>query len=474
MKLDLSKSIPLEEDENSTKLDLSKSIPLDVSKSLYKEESPLSPVFAGIRKFGQSASAGLTEPAAAGVSALIDKGLQATGKLPERSLKDSYNEYRNNQANSLRKQQENNPISSTIGEIGGLVAPGSLFGKAYEGAGKAVEYGAPLLEKIPEKLGAQALTKAALKGSLANVAYQGVNPDSTTSPLANAAYGAGGEILGEGLQSAGNSLLKVPSKIMNRAIGMTSKEIQKGKDIGQELVNRGLFGTKKGLLNKAQEGLDLNEEKLQGLLKNSGPINKDTIINELNNLKSEYSSRPLSKPEVGTVESLLSELNEPQYQNLTASDANVLKRKLYNQIGDRAYMQDVVPAKKETLQAMARGLKKSIEEVSPQTSGINNELSIYGRLKNKMTEAQAKSEAKSPFTVKRILGDMLASTAGTAAGGPIGGAAAAIGSEVARSTPGQTSSAVFMNYLLNFLKKSQAEKLALPAAVSASQRGNVL
>lgn len=159
-----------------------------------------------VRNFTNMASAGLQEPIAAGLSAGIAYPMDTQG----RSLGDLYHGFRAHQANQLGQIQSENPVQSTIGEIAGAVAPGSLFSRAFNNAGKLVGIGSDVLPA--SAAGASLLNplaklgKIAAQGALSNVAFQGLNPESGIyqhGGLQNAAtQGAEGNLLGNAVGTA--------------------------------------------------------------------------------------------------------------------------------------------------------------------------------------------------------------------------------------------------------------------------------
>src|SRR3990167_8210425 len=93
-------------------------------------------VFNFLRKFVQSATAGLPEPAAAGLSALGEKNAEMLGQFPEgsdRPIGEAYEDYRGQGRESLSGFEAEHPIASGAATLAGLVPPGGSLGRLYRG-----------------------------------------------------------------------------------------------------------------------------------------------------------------------------------------------------------------------------------------------------------------------------------------------------------------------------------------------------
>lgn len=101
---------------------------------------------------------------------------------------------------------------------------------------------------------------------------------------------------------------------------------------------------------------------------------------------------PGSKDAALKVEELLADVPE----SMTLSQANVVKRNLYERLRDVAYKLDPsLSDKKEAMKTLARGLKTEIEINSdnPQLiQSLNKRLSIYGRLEDRVVDIIARND----------------------------------------------------------------------------------
>lgn len=354
-----------------------------------------------------------------------------------------------------RKIGEDIEARSPIASAGGRIVGSIPQYAAGTGALSGVKSGVPILNLLL-KLG---------KGGAVNAAIgqggRGFEVDPSKVAV-DAALGAGGEGLSSGVSAVANKLSTIPRKLMNKAIGTTSKQAEKGKDVGQELVDRGVYGTREGLLSKAQAGLNKSETQLQDLLtksvKNSKPIDKNIILKELEAVKTEY-AKPGWESFSKHADELIQEVKKsPEFKKMTASEANVIKRFIYQKLGDTAYLADKLPGFKESQKAFARGLKNAIEDVMPQTKGINEELRIYGTLNKAMKKLLSKGETPQRMgTALHLAGTLGGAGAGFGVGGPVGAGVGALASEAARTTLGKSGTAQFVNFISKLLGRN-AEK----------------
>lgn len=451
-------------------------VPLDgAKKDLKPTESP------GIlgtlgRKFTQSATAGISEPLAAAGSAAIEDFLPNEAQKQTnkgKGFKSIYKEIRDQQKQSLAAQEDANPVASTLGSIAGMVAPGTAFTGLNKVAGKILPSAAEGLSKanyIPE------LLKGAARGAGTVAAYEGINPDQDISG-ADVAVGGIAEpltqLVSAGISKAAEKGKDGARKLMNKALGTNVRELKADKDIGQEALDRGLWGTNKSLLKKASGALDTNEEALQSALASkTTPINNQTIVDQLESLKSDLASGELNDTHIQTIDDLIDKVKtDSKYQDLTPSDANKIKRSIYRQVSDPGFLKDNPSEKLKILKTQGRGLKQAIEEVAPEVTPINKELGFYGNLKGKMLTKLAKDEAKQGFPLGRIAKDAVAGNLGLLFGGPLGAGLATGASELAGTTLGKSASAQALNKLAKFLAEHPNQaKYLLPTSVGISQQ----
>lgn len=143
------------------------------------------------------------------------------------------------------------------------------------------------------------------------------------------------------------------------------------------------------------------EKSLQAILKDKPfPARASSAIDEVTELlaKPEYQAAGEGSARKG-IQGVLDDFvakfktgGEFAQRPMSLSDANIEKRGLYK-AAKKAY--DVVgsemaPSRKEAQKALARGLRKSIEEAEPAVKPLNKELGLYGQLDNLMDDKIAK------------------------------------------------------------------------------------
>jgi len=149
-----------------------------------------------LRSFTKGATAGLSEPVAAGLSSLILKGMGE-----DASVKDVYSDVAGNQREDLERMAAENPWQTAGGEIAGLAAPGGVFGRLFGAAGKAAPKLATEGAPLAQRLGAKAL-EAGTRGGLANLGYgavkeassEALGQDEKWNPAMDFGLGAAGDI----------------------------------------------------------------------------------------------------------------------------------------------------------------------------------------------------------------------------------------------------------------------------------------
>lgn len=430
------------------------------------------PIWSGYRHFLRSSTTGLSEPVAAGLSALTEKGINAFNTvpemageepmLPERSLGEAYDYYRNKQREDLARMSEQNPISSGIGEIAGVMAPGGVYSQLSKGVKAAVPAfaeGASI---------AKNLLKAIPRGGFTALGYEQLNPDAERTPEAMGrqfASGGLGEAIGPALQGIGKGLKSGGSKVINKLLKSRDleEELAKGKNLGQEMISKKDIGTINSLEKKSKVGLQENEDKLQKMLKEhpnaNEPIDKGIVKEELESLKNNFmevhedgGSEVISgyEKQVRGIDRKLKELDSKK--EIPAKIANETKRKIYAE-ESKAYLKKDPSFNDELQMAYAKGLKRAIEDKIPDVSGINQELSYYGRLNKAMRRSKMKSETQglsSPISWRDLA---LGGATGYGTGNPFLGGLVTVGGSALNTMPGATAAGVGMDWLGRALER---------------------
>lgn len=379
----------------------------------------------------------------------LGETITGTKPLPEGNFLDNLKANLAIEKEVANQRRERSPVASKVGDIGGDIA-------AYATGTKLLK-SAPLIgevvggSKIPELLkllGRGGFTQSTI-GQLRG-------KDTSTIPL-DFALGAGGELIGAGVNKIGDLLKSTAPKLMNSVLKTPLKDLKQGKDIGKELVERGMFGTEKGLLNKAEEGLTSNEGTLQKLLTGSNKnIDKNVVVKELKGLKNFYEQVPGRTAEVEAINSKIADFNK--MGDITPSKANEIKRAIYD-LRQKSYGKDIVPIQADTEKTMARGLKKAVEGVVPESKNLNKELQFYGQLRKLISDNMAKGEKGGiPLSVKDLL-----MGGGVGYVNPAVGGGLTLGKALLNTTPGGTTAAIGMKKIGELLKRLKLQKVAAPA-----------
>lgn len=191
---------------------------------------------------------------------------------------------------------------------------------------------------------------------------------------------------------------KVPEWMMNKAVKPALNDLRKnvkyGTDtLGKELLDEGVKGGPKKLLEIADSKLNTLEGELQATLNNpalaEARIARDQIYPELREMVSRKTTIPGGGGDLQRIKSIYNDLPE----KMTLQEANEIKRSIYQELRDPAYKLDAkLGVKAETLKNIARGLKVAIEDTVGGTivKDINHKLSIYGRLEKSMVDQLAR------------------------------------------------------------------------------------
>lgn len=326
------------------------------------------------------------------------------------------------------------PITALLASLPGMMATGSL---AKGAAVKAL----PFLAKSSKATGAGSKGLNFLRGLLqegvSNVAgtqgAEGFTPEDI--PL-QAALGAGGEVLTSGAKALGKGLKRGGSRVVNSLLKPTADEVKMGKNIGAEYLEKSrLPRTLGGLESMGKAGVDKYEAALQPLLKDlKGPVNKELMLDELNKLRSTIYQQVGEKANLTAIDEAANHIIDNLPEEISASEANVIKRNLYNTLGDKAYKADptATAISKGMKKAQARGLKLGIEDIAQkeipegaqQVQDLNKQLSFYGRLLEKSQDVAAREQGKNLLKLIPYLasagGGVLGSTYGGERSGLLG------------------------------------------------------
>ena len=301
------------------------------------------------------------------------------------------------QTNFTKPQNTAQKVGFGAEKVAEFFVPGGAAGKL----GKVVSE-AGVAAKLPRAGKFLGATTKAIADAGINTAQQAAQQGNTDNFLQNALLFGGLSTGGAVLGKAGNYLTKsLPKRLADSALKPSIKELEKtikygDKTLGAQVAEKGIFGTDAGLLKKSALKLEENENKLQSIIKNSKEtIQKSELNKYFDPIIEKLSKTPGLESEFNSVVQVYDQIPK----TLSLVEANQMKRNLYSVLNDRAYVLDPsLSSKKETMKALAKGLKTEIENKTAGSAGkdtvrkINQELALYGKINEKALNNLAKEE----------------------------------------------------------------------------------
>lgn len=378
--------------------------------------------FLGISKFGQGlASAGRV------LSGQTGQDIQRQQQDTERRNKLNYAAIQ--EKDPMKKQQLLQLASNVPNIPASQIDPGlNLSNKEILGSAANVVLNVATPGAFKGGTAAVIGKNAALGASFG--AASGLEKNRSTGGVVGSALGGAAVGAALGTATVAAKALKefttvaTPKWLMDKAVKPTLDEARKsikyGADsFGKELLDAGIKGGPQKLLEVADNGLTTFEDKLQGVL--SAPenankfITKESIAPYLKELVAAKTGTPGLSGDVQRIKNVFDAVPE----QMTLKEANVMKRRIYNELRDVAYKLDSkLSVKGAALKQIAKGIKTEIETaVGGNIVGdINKKLSLYGRLENRITDQMARSMRNNSFG----LTDAILTAGGVAAMNPVG------------------------------------------------------
>lgn len=224
---------------------------------------------------------------------------------------------------------------------------------------------------------------------------KGIVGSTIGGALVGGAFGAG-TVVAKALK--GYLTAKLPERIMNNAVRPALQDLKKsvkyGSDtLGKELLDEGVKGGPKKLLEIADNQQNVLESQLQDVLSNeafSGARIKRTDVSKyLSEIRKTKLGTPGMRGDVQRIDSILKDIPA----EMTLQEANQMKRRIYQELRDPAFKLDAkLSTKGAALKQIAKGLKTEIENSvgGDVVRDINRKLSIYGRLENSIVDQMAR------------------------------------------------------------------------------------
>jgi hypothetical protein len=211
-----------------------------------------------------------------------------------------------------------------------------------------------------------------------------------------AAVGGGGLLASAAKEFVGK---KIPVWMMNKAVKPALQDLKKNvkygsKTLGEELLDEGVKGGPKRLLEIADAKSNELESQLQEIINHPGlaeaRIRRDSVFPYLRETIAQKMKLPGGRNDIIRIKEIYNDIPK----EMTLAEANEIKRAIYQELRDPAYKIDAsLNTKSQTLKMIARGLKTRIEDEVGGTvvQDINHKLSIYGRLENAMVDQLARN-----------------------------------------------------------------------------------
>ena len=164
-------------------------------------------------------------------------------------------------------------------------------------------------------------------------------------------------------------------------------------------MNRGVYGNPQQILDKANSFIENSEGQLQSILQGrpeTVPLSgiKVGLEKQMNSL---YDSGDKK-----AIQSIIDDWIEPHADNgyqVVASQANDIKRQIYEKLGDRAYLSTATTATKDGLKQLAEGLKTGVENALPNEpiKELNRGMQVMINARNAVDNVVATSSKKVGF-----------------------------------------------------------------------------
>lgn len=358
---------------------------------------PKAAEFLGIKKFGQGiASAGRV------LTGGVDQDIQtqqAADSMNQKLLYVARNEQDPAKKRRLLELAQRNGASVTPEQIdpGLKLTNKEVLGSA---ANVAMNIATPGAFKGGK---AAVLGKNAALGSAFGAA-SGLEKNRSAKGVVGSAVG--GAIVGTGIGVAGLAAKaakdfvgkKVPVWIMNKAVKPALADLRKNvkygtKTLGEELLDEGVKGGPKKLLEIADDKLTSLEDELQATLSSQGLAEAKITRQQIKPYLKELVSAKKGTPGLGGEAQRIEGIWKSMPEEMTLQEANQMKRRIYQELRDVSYKMDAkLGTRAAALKNIASGLKTEIENTVGGTvvQDINRKLSIYGRLENSMVDQLAR------------------------------------------------------------------------------------
>lgn len=205
----------------------------------------------------------------------------------------------------------------------------------------------------------------------------------------------------------------VANKLMNSVLKPSTKVLKKSPNLGVDAAREGLYGTKNSILNKAEDLITTQENRLQSILQGSdAQVNLGGLKVRLNSLADEM----IDKTDKSAVREVLNDILESTGNKdvIPVSEANMIKRKIYNKLKDSVYGTTQIPSKSNAYKSAGNYFKTSIEGALPDEpiGELNRSIQVAGRVRNAMQDVIARSEKRNVVGLSDLMYGLLGAYGG--------------------------------------------------------------
>ena len=193
-----------------------------------------------------------------------------------------------------------------------------------------------------------------------------------------------GKIISEKLPNViGNKILHTRNPVLEKELRNSAETA------GKQLLESELqSGSRESLLDQSKTQIAFLENKIQKAIGNSNAlIKRNDLINGLKELIAEIETTGIHQADAKAVRQIMNRFIENQPEMIPIGIANKIKRRLYEVIGDKNYINKTIPIIVTAQKAIANSIKNGMEEVVPELSVINPVYSQMLKFRDMLTHA---------------------------------------------------------------------------------------
>ena len=216
--------------------------------------------------------------------------------------------------------------------------------------------------------------------------------------------------------------IKQYDDILNMTPTQKRIERKKGVNSAETLADLGLVGDKKGMYDDLVKTLDQKDIELSNVLTASDEVLKvddlaQSMYKKVDNYKNDISNYKQVKTRIDDAVETMKELNPSG--EIKLSDANEIKRGLWNASYDKNGNQVVNDALKDVGDVMKDSIEKATKEIA-DVKAMNKEMGRLIQAQKALFSALDKNTKSSGILNSRLFSVFIGAGAGGATGGPVG------------------------------------------------------